>query len=72
MPKYQIITRSTFENVYLINAPTKNIAISIVQNRENPPDFFQKHIEEEIVEIIEELSLNEEDFVDNLRKAGYC
>ena len=48
MPKFEIKTHSTFENVYLIEANTLEEAIKQVHNNYNPPDFMQKHLWEDV------------------------
>lgn len=68
--KFKIITKSTFENVYYIEASSKDEAINEVMNTLNPPDFFQKHLGESVVSINEE-TLSKTDLVNELRKAGY-
>ena len=67
---YKIVTKSTFENVYHVEAETEESAIDIVLNSGDSLDFFQKHLGEEITSI-EKVNVTREDIVDALRKAGY-
>ena len=47
MPKFVITTRSTFENVYIIEAPDYTSAYLKVEDGDI--DFFQQHLGEEII-----------------------
>jgi hypothetical protein len=48
MAKYEIKTHSTFENVYLIEADSLELAIKKLHNNYDPPDFMQKHLWEDV------------------------
>lgn len=48
MPKFEIKTHSTFENVYLIEADNLQSAIQKLHNNYDPPDFVQKHLWEDV------------------------
>ena len=48
MPKFEITTHSTFENVYLIEADSLELAINKLHNSYEPPDFMQKHLWEDV------------------------
>lgn len=69
MKKFMIKTKSTFENVYLVEASSSDIAERVVANAQLPIDFVQKHLEEKIVSITE--VREERDLVQELRLAGY-
>lgn len=43
-----ITTRSTFENVYIVEADTEAEAITLVQDEYNPPNYLQKHLGEKV------------------------
>jgi len=64
--RFTIKTRSTFEHVYIIEAPNEEDAISIVMNEAVPPDFYQKHLGEKIISI-DNINVTPEE----LRSAGY-
>lgn len=48
MPKFEIKTHSTFENVYLIEADNFEQALKKLSNNNEPPDFMQKHLWEDV------------------------
>lgn len=46
--------RSTFENVYVIEADSASEAVfNILNEVDNPPDFFQKHLGESATSVTE-------------------
>lgn len=51
MPKFIITTHSTFENVYVVDADTREEAADLVNDGANDFDFYQKHVGEPIVDI---------------------
>lgn len=60
MTIFVIKTRSTFENVYIVEADSLAEAKSAVMDDGNPPDFYQKHLGEVVVD-------TESKFSDTLR-----
>jgi len=68
MPLFKITTRSTFENVYLIEADSDKEALNIVDLE--CIDFFQKHLAEEPIACIDVDTF--EGLADELRKLGYA
>jgi hypothetical protein len=68
--QFIIKTQSTFENVYYINAPSRDDAIQQVMNEQNPPDFYQKHSGERIISA-EPTTLNECQSNNKCREEGY-
>lgn len=46
MPLFEVTTKSTFKNVYLIEAASRDDASALVMNGEPPADFYQKHLGE--------------------------
>ena len=77
MPLFEITARSTFENVYLIEADNREDAELRVNDNNDPPDFFQKHDGENIIagtELIEgDPSENDiEIAITSIRNRGYC
>lgn len=51
--KFIVKTKSSFSNVYLVDAPSRAEAIKIIESGVHSNDFIQKHIGED-VEFIEE------------------
>lgn len=71
MPKFEIKTHSTFENVYLIEADTLEQAIHMLHNNMEPPDFMQKHLWEDLYELSTENDLSYSDWFSKQKKLGY-
>jgi hypothetical protein len=67
---YIVKTTSTFENVYTIEAASESEARGAVMDDGTPPNFFQKHLGERIVDI-ETSSDTPDDISKRIRKAGY-
>lgn len=57
---FTIKTHSTFENIYNVKANSLQEAIAIVMNSDNPPDFYQKHLGEKIVDHYQKLTPRDE------------
>ena len=68
--KYVVKTVSSFENVYVIDAATKDDAIERVMNTHTPPDFYQKHLGEKVT-CIEPVTMTETQCIKRIREQGY-
>lgn len=70
--RFVIKTQSTFENVYIVDAASEEAAKHIVQDNIDPPDFFQKHLGESIVEVTISTSKKRDTTVRKVQKQGYA
>lgn len=52
MSLFEIKTHSTFENVHLIEADSRELAITRALG-EDAPDFYQKHLDESVIDVSE-------------------
>jgi hypothetical protein len=68
--KYIIKTLSSFEHMYVIEAESESEARSDVMEGAFIPDFFQKHLGEHVVTIVESTEADD-DIIANIRKEGY-
>jgi hypothetical protein len=69
--RYVIKTQSTFENVYVIDAPSEEAAKDKVRDNIDPPDFLQKHLGENIIEVTVSTSKKRDTTVRKITKQGY-
>jgi hypothetical protein len=68
--KYIIKTLSTFEHMYIIEAESESEARSAVMDDATPPDYFQKHLGEHVVDV--GISTDHDAAIQaNIRKEGY-
>lgn len=77
MPLFEIKTISQFENMYLIEADTIDDARDEVLSLHSSPDFFQRHLSEEIVssDTIYNFEPDDDDLneaCESIRKRGYA
>ena len=70
MAKFNIVTRSTFENHYFVEAETLEEAVEKVTNSELN-DFMQKHLGEEVVDGYTLGDEHYEDWMQSNRDRGY-
>lgn len=70
MATFEIVTKSTFTNVYLVEAETKEEAEKQILDTENEVDFLQKH-EGEVILACEEHNTTWEDFFSHYKKQGF-
>lgn len=49
MPLYELITHTSFENVYIVEADSLDAAMHQVLHEDCAPDFHQKHLGESII-----------------------
>ena len=68
--QYIITTTSTFENVYVVDAPDEDTARDAVMNDGNPPDFYQRHLGERVT-AVDTSTQSYADAVKDLRDRGY-
>lgn len=69
MPTFEVITQSTFENVYLIEAESKEEAVGMVLDSNNAPDFYQKHLGEGMRDV--NIVSDPQAWPDTIRSKGY-
>ena len=77
MALFEIVTKSSFENVYLVEADSADEASAIVYDGDLAPDFFQKHLGETIEHLTDLCSgtvaeSEIELFTSAIKNRGYC
>lgn len=73
MPLFEIATQSTFENIYLVEADTKEQAVEHVLDANESPDFYQKHLGEGMREVKQfDDYVTTSQWIQSVRDKGYA